>query len=88
VNSYESLVRALPCLLCRHLGYGDTPSELHHLEFVRDALSAYACVPLCVEHHRGATGVHGMSRKVFAATYKLSDVDLLAMVNKQLHEHG
>lgn len=77
-------IRQIPCVLCAELGLGATPSEAHHLESVRDGVSDYAAVPLCAEHHRGATGVHGLRRRGFEARYKLSDVDLLALTVREL----
>jgi hypothetical protein len=67
------------------LGLGQTPAEIHHVESVRDELSDYAVVPLCPEHHRGATGVHGLRRRGFEMRYKLTDVDLLAMTARELN---
>ena len=84
-KDYESRVRDIGCVVCNWLGLGRTPSSIHHVESVRDGLSAYAIVPLCHEHHQGATGVHGLSRRGFEAMYKLTDIDLLAMVNRELN---
>lgn len=72
-------IRSIPCVVCMELGLGETPSEAHHLESVRDGNSDYAAVPLCTEHHRGATGVHGLRRRGFEAMYKLTEIDLLAL---------
>lgn len=86
IENYQSKVRGLGCVLCQHLGLGNTPAQIHHVESVRDALSEYAVVPLCHEHHEGAAGVHGLRRKGFERVYKLTDVDLLALVNKGLEK--
>ena len=85
MSAYLDRVSAIGCVLCLHLEWGKTPAEIHHVESVRDGLSDYAVVPLCPEHHRGATGVHGLRRRGFEARYKLSDTDLLAMVNRELN---
>lgn len=84
VKNYLNSVAEIGCILCQHLGYGKTPAEIHHVESVRDELSDYAVVPLCPEHHRGATGVHGLRRRGFEMRYKLSDIDLLAMTAREL----
>ena len=84
VDAYQARVRDLGCVLCQHLGLGRTPAALHHVESVRDGLSEWAVVPLCHEHHQGKTGVHGLRRRGFEAMYKLTDVDLLAMVARGL----
>ena len=79
----------LPCVVCVHMGMGwPNQVEVHHVESIRDSDSDYAGVPLCAEHHRGATGVHGLSRRGFADRYKLSDVDLLALTIKAMDKAG
>lgn len=63
------------------------PGEIHHL---REGMGAgmrnsdYIVVCLCPEHHRGATGVHGLGRRGFEARYKLTELDLLAMTIERL----
>ena len=86
VKKYHARVRDLGCVLCAHLGLGETPASIHHVESVRDALSEYAVVPLCLEHHQGTTGVHGMGRRRFHGFYQLTEVDLLAMVARGLNK--
>ena len=83
-KKYLNSVASIGCILCKHLGLGETPAQLHHVESVRDELSDYAVVPLCGEHHTGATGVHGLRRRGFEARYKLTDIDLLAMTAREL----
>lgn len=83
VKQYLAAVRASPCVVCTLMGVEQsTPTEAHHVENVRDEDSDYATVSLCVDHHRGVGSVHGLSRKVFAMRYKLTDVDLMALTIK------
>ena len=84
VKDYQSRVRDLGCILCLELGLGKTPAAIHHVESIRDGLSEYAVVPLCHTHHQGEYGVHGLSRRGFEAMYKLTEIDLLAMVARAL----
>jgi len=84
-RDYESRVRELGCILCVHVGMARTPAAIHHIESIRDGLSAYAIVPLCREHHQGPNGVHGLSRRGFEARYKLTEIDLMAMVARELN---
>lgn len=75
-------VAATGCILCRHLGYGATPGEVHHLRAGAGAAqrqSDFISVCLCPEHHRGASGLHGLGTKGFYTRYKLDELDLLAM---------
>jgi hypothetical protein len=77
-----SRVAGIGCILCRSLGYGATPAEVHH---VRDGQGAaqrasdWLVVPLCPEHHRGASGLHGLGTRGFATRYRVNEMDLLAM---------
>ena len=63
VKQHLNKVADLGCILCRHLDYGRTPPELHH---PRDAAggaqraSDWLVIPLCPEHHRGNSGLHGL----------------------------
>lgn len=75
-------VAALGCILCRHLDWGETPAQVHHLREGQGAgqrADDFLTVPLCREHHNGATGFHGLGRRAFERRYKLSELDLLAM---------
>ena len=82
-----SRVAALGCILCRHLGTPGTPAEIHHLREGQGAAqrgSDFTSIPLCPEHHRGASGLHGLGTRGFYARYKLSELDLLAMTLEAL----
>lgn len=39
----------------------------------------YLTIALCVEHHTGQSGLHGLGTKGFYLRYKLDETDLLAM---------
>lgn len=80
-------VAGLGCILCRHLGNGYTPAEIHHLregQGMSQRASDWIVAPLCPEHHRGRTGVHGLGTRGFAMRYKLDELDLLAMTLEAL----
>ena len=73
-------VAQLGCIVCSKLGFGETPAEIHHpRKGVGFALRAshYDAIPLCPEHHRGQSGVHGMGTKGFAKHYGFDESDLL-----------
>ena len=79
-KAWKSKVAALGCILCRHLGYEGTPAELHHPRTglgMSQRASDFDVIPLCPEHHRGNTGVHGLGSKGFVARYGLTEADLL-----------
>jgi hypothetical protein len=81
---YEKIAR-LGCSLCRHLGYGETPAEIHHIRRFGGKRENAEVIGLCPEHHRGNTGVHGLGRKGFEARYGLDEQALL-LQTKQLLE--
>ncbi len=76
-------VKSLGCLICSEvLGVNDSPADAHHVFQKR---SDWLTVPLCPEHHRGATGFHGLGQRAFERTYKLTEADLLAMTIEALN---
>lgn len=73
-------VAELGCVICRRMGFGPTPAEVHH---IRTGVGAGRradddrTIPLCYEHHRGALGIHGMGRKAFERGYGVTELELL-----------
>jgi hypothetical protein len=41
-------------------------------------------LPLCPEHHRGQTGIHGMGSRAFARHYGVDEAGLLDQVRQLL----
>lgn len=79
-------VADLGCILCRHLGYRGTPAEIHHIRRLGGVRDDAPVIPLCPEHHRGNSGVHGMGRKAFTRHYGLTEEDLLEQVTTLLSQ--
>lgn len=78
-------VAALPCVACRLILGRRVPSEhVHHIESVRDSSSDWLTIPLCMEHHTGRNGIHGLSRRGFTRTYGFDELRLLAETIKLL----
>lgn len=77
---HKGKLAALGCMVCRRL-YGQHepgPVELHHLRENGWGKGGYLTLtPLCVEHHRGATGVHGLGTRGFVAHYGFTQADIL-----------
>lgn len=73
-------VAQLPCAVCRRLGFLTYGVEVHHLRAGQGSKRAgdEDTMPLCPEHHRGATGVHGLGTKGFPKHYGFTEMDLLA----------
>jgi hypothetical protein len=75
-----SAVAELGCSVCRRMGYPGTPAELHHPRSgvgMGKRSSHYDVIPLCPEHHRGKTGVHGLGTKGFPKHWGYTEEDLL-----------
>ena len=78
-------IAELGCILCSEiLGFEGTPSELHHIRRHGDVRSASPVIPLCPEHHRGNSGVHGLGAKGFEKKWGISQEALLERVNQRL----
>jgi hypothetical protein len=79
-KKHLSAVAELGCAVCRRMGYPGTPAEIHHpRKGTGLALRAphKDAIPLCVEHHRGQTGLHGLGTKGFVKHYGYAESDLL-----------
>lgn len=84
-KKHMSKVAALGCILCKRIGYQGTPAELHHPRRgtgMGQRASNYDVIPLCLEHHRGNTGVHGLGTKGFPKHWGFDEADLLSDVKK------
>ena len=86
---HKSALADMGCMVCFRL-YGPHdpgPVELHHLRTGGWGKGNYkTLIPLCPEHHRGKTGVHGLGTKVFPALYGFDQQDLLNDVFEALKE--
>ena len=79
-KAHKNAVASLGCAVCWRI-YGPHepgPVELHHLRTGGWGKGDYkTLIPLCPEHHRGKTGVHGLGTKGFAKHYGFDQQDLL-----------
>jgi hypothetical protein len=67
----------LGCSLCRELGYGETPAEIHHIRRTSKRNLA-PVIPLCPAHHRFPnTSIHGLGRRAFELKFGLTEEYLL-----------
>ena len=88
---YDRMAR-FGCVLCFYLGYGGgidgsgTPAEIHHIRRTKSRKNSPA-IPLCPEHHRGNTGLHGMGRRAFENEYEITEEELLDIVNDAIGYH-
>ncbi len=78
---YMNRVAELGCYLCQHLGYGQTPAQLHHLREgmgMAQRNSDFLVVPLCDRHHANYSldGIHG-GREAWKRA-QVGEIDALA----------
>lgn len=81
---HKDSLAAIGCVCCHRLGLTSlsapihAPVELHHLRGGGWGKGDYrTLIPLCPEHHRGATGIHGLGTKGFAKQNGFDQQDLL-----------
>ena len=86
---HMNIVASLGCVICRRdLGLRTLP-EVHHVAEGSGKRSDFMTAGLCLEHHKGATGLHGMGPKAFLRLFKLpTEYHLLDLVNKFRAEDG
>ena len=73
------------CILCAEFyGIEGTPAELHHVRRYGTKRSTSPILPLCPEHHRGNSGIHGLGVKRFEREYQISCEELLERVSQKL----
>lgn len=89
-TAHKEKLADLGCMVCRRLfpGLPPGPVELHHLREGGWGKGGYlTLMPLCPEHHRGDTGVHGLGTRGFVKHYGFTQADLLrdalALVEKE-----
>jgi hypothetical protein len=86
-KKYLDKVARVGCILCRSaFGVKDSPAEIHHIRRFGGKRSTSPVIPLCPEHHRGGTGVHGLGAKGFEAKWGTSQEALLAQLHELLGE--
>lgn len=77
---HKGKLAQLGCMACMRL-HGEHepgPVELHHLRSGGWGKGNFmTLIPLCIEHHRGIAGVHGMGTKGFDRHYSFTQQDLL-----------
>jgi hypothetical protein len=86
---WMSMIARLPCVVCVSLGQESGQVEIHHVAENSGLRSDYAVVPLCAEHHRGQSGLHGMGPKAFIRLYRPpgdSEYGLMVWTAEQLEK--
>lgn len=86
-RAHKAAVAALPCAMCWriHGPHEPGPVELHHLRTGGWGKGDYkTLIPLCVNHHRGAEGIHHMGTKLWCAEFGVTQQELLAWTHARV----
>ena len=75
-KKFLTMIAELGCCLCLRNGH-DTPAEIHHVRRGGKPRNISPVIPLCPEHHRGATGVHNLGSRGFTEFHGISEEELL-----------
>lgn len=84
-SAHLARVASLGCIVCRLLGHGETPAQVHHVragQGMAQRAGHFCAVPLCEPHHTGAHGVHG--DKGCLRQLRMSEMDLLDVTLMEL----
>ena len=87
LGKYHDLVASLGCVVCRRLGFGYVPAQLHHVAEGSGVRHEHGVVPLCEEHHTGESGFHKRG-KGFLKQFRVpgeSEYGLLIWLLQDLH---
>jgi len=87
---YMGLVAELGCIVCRNMGFPDSPAEVHHIKSgvgMGQKSSNFDVIPLCPTHHRNGdygTAYH-RGPKEFENRYG-TELELLKQTKELLNE--
>lgn len=77
-REYMGRVARLGCVVCRLLGFGATPAQVHHIRTGQGGAQRagnYCVLPLCEPHHTGPRGIHG--DRACLRQLNMTEMDLL-----------
>lgn len=88
-RKHMARVAQMPCIVCwtERGPHDPLPVELHHPRSgtgMGQRASHFDVIPLCVQHHRGNLGVHGLGVKGFEEHYGYSEADMLYRLREML----
>jgi hypothetical protein len=57
------LVSGIGCVVCKRIGYGYMPAQVHHVAEGSGVRSDWSVAALCHEHHTGKSGFHSRGKE-------------------------
>lgn len=86
-RAHLAIVAAQGCIICRLMGFYDSPAEIHHIRTGQGMKRAshFDVIPLCPAHHRTSeNAIHYMGRKAWEKRNNVIELELLAQTNELL----
>jgi len=85
-SEYLSKLANLGCIICKKMGFPNSPAEIHHINEGRIGKRAdfNKTIPLCVFHHRQGKESYHYSPKNFNKKWG-TQKELLTLVNKMIN---
>lgn len=82
-RAHMGKIAALGCVICRRDHNVITPPQVHHIAEGSGKRSHFMTAGLCLLHHVGELGIHGIGVKAFLRIHRLaSEYHLLELVNR------
>jgi hypothetical protein len=88
-KAHKTALAQLGCMACRriHGPHEPGPVELHHRRSGGWGKGDYTTlIPLCVNHHRGAEGIHHLGTKLWEREFGFTQQELLDDALRLLNE--
>lgn len=86
-RAWKDRVAQMCCAICeiQHGPHEGGYVELHHLRKGGWGKGGYkTLIPLCVNHHRGAEGIHTLGTKAWERKFGVTQVELLEVISKRM----
>jgi len=58
-KKWLSEISQLNCIVCKNMGLGESPADIHHIDGSRKENAHLKTIPICPPHHR--TGGYGIA---------------------------
>lgn len=90
-RAHKTAVASLGCALCFRIHGEHEPAgvELHHMRTGGWGKGDYrTLVPLCVNHHRGAEGIHHLGTKLWCREFGVTQEELLEWTLGRVNTYG
>lgn len=89
-SEYMGHVAALGCVICRKLGMGPQPAQVHHPRTGAGAgrkRPHKETIPLCPQHHQWPpVGLHHLGRKEWERKFKVVEDDLVWTTRSEIEQ--